>query len=108
MRIHERGKSKGAAQVLDTYLNWDFFTKTENFSSLALIHPSIFIFPETLKHLSSALGLPPFAPGSGPATWEAGKLRGTDRVHCANMRGVEGFLRGAAPGSWSDFTFLFF
>ena len=36
----------------------------ENFSSApALMYPSILIFPETLKHLSSALGLPSFAQG---------------------------------------------
>lgn len=60
VRRHKRRKSKGAAQVLDTCPNWEFFTKTEKVSSaLALIH----LFNPHFSRNTSDIVLPP-----GPAT----------------------------------------
>lgn len=67
-------KSKDTDKVLDTCPNWEVFTKMENSFARAPIRPSLSIFPETLKHLSSALGPAVLPRRSGPAR---GRLAGS-------------------------------
>lgn len=105
--IHKRErekKSKGTAKVLHTCPNQEFFTKMKNIpSALALIHPLVLIFPETLKHLSSALGLPSFTqlwPShmvGGQGTWQGPSS-------LCKHKGDGGLLHGAAPAAGVAFT----